>query len=1426
MSVKRIFKILENNIIIRNIFKIYMKKIIHLIIYKYYFTYMIVFKLLYKKNKFINLFLFIILLSSIFINSNCDNEITITIRGTGMQKILGNTFYTGIPENWPNEILFNGVETIENIENYIFISEEANDINNIILKWDHQLVYCGCMFNEIPNITFVDFSSFDSSRLGDVQYMFTDCKSLTSIIFENFQTSLAWDTSGMFAYCRSLVSLDLSNFNTSIMYSMKNMFTGCAKLIFLKIDSFDTSKVTNMREMFYGCESLTSLDIRNFNTSLVDDMEHMFDYCLLLSSLNLSNFDTSSVTNMNYMFKNCKNLNFLNVDNFNVEKVEGMTQMFFYCEKLSSINLSQFKTSSVVSMLGLFEGCLELGSLDLSNFVTSKVINMEAMFADCHNLKFLNLSRFTTSSVNSTKNMFCRCLNLEYLNIDNFNTTSVIDMEGMFLRCENLKYLDLSSFITSSVLNMKNMFKYCTSLESLNLKNFNVSSVLTMEGMFASCESLISLNLSCFGESSVINLESMFNHCASLVSLDLSNFVTKSAEIMNFTFFNCNSLEFIDLSNFNTTSAKNMEMMLCSCKSLKKLNINHFDLSKVKNDTMLFDKDNDIKFCIENKNEIYEFKGFLNPDNGYSCNDECFMESKFKKIYETKECLKECYNNSIYKYEYNNYCYKSCPKKTNINKTKSLFLCENLYCEKYNKYYNYEQNECIDFIPDMFYLNNTVERTIDKCDISCKNCTLESQKNNLCITCNTDSHYYPYLYDNLISDNFIKCQYIESKKCNPIEFFEGKCNINNTEDLDEIINTIKEGIKGGSLNYLIKEYIEDNNEELIMKVNDITFQISSSDIQNNKIQDSISIIKLGKSCENKLRENNNIDINDTFLIFKIDVKNEDFLIPLIEYEIFDYKSKKSLDLSICNSTRIDILTPVTHVEKDLFKHNISSEYYSDICYPYTTEKGTDISLKDRKNEFINNNISLCESNCDLNGYNSETKMSVCQCEIKLKIPLMNEINFDKKKLINKFKDINNIMNIQIIKCYKLLFSKDGVEKNIGNYILLSMYAINILLIIVFIIKGFKVLDNIINKITLYKLAKDNKKEKNLNINIKSRKSLNVQTDREKNNKINIKQNKDFNDVKHKNNKNIRKSKIYSKKIKINKNPIKKKRENNVNFINENLKEDSKLAIVKKNKKIISKDKLSYINYRITNSNIDDKKNIKENKIENNIMKYNDNELNGLLYEEAIKVDKRNYWQYYLSLIRQKQKLIFTFYTSNDYNSRYIKICLFFLGFSFNYIANALFFSDSTMHKIYEDSYTFIYQIVPILYSTIISGVINFIINFLSMTEKNIIALKNAKKDIKNVEMKTKKNIKIKIISFIALNVALMALFWYYISCFCAVYKNTQTILIKDTLSSFFLSLLYPIIINLIPGIFRIYSLSSKKKDKRFLYQISKILQLI
>ena len=153
-----------------------------------------------------------------------------------------------------------------------------------------------------------------------------------------------------------------------------------------------------------------------------------------------------------------------------------------------------------------------------------------------------------------------------------------------------------------------------------------------------------------------------------------------------------------------------------------------------------------------------------------------------------------------------------------------------------------------------------------------------------------------------------------------------------------------------------------------------------------------------------------------------------------------------------------------------------------------------------------------------------------------------------------------------------------------------------------------------------------------------------------------------------------------------------------------------------------------------------------------------------------------------------------------------------------------------MHNIYEEkgSYNFIYQIPIILYSTIISAIINYLIKLLSLSEKNIIKIKNneEKENIIGVFLKTEKNLIIKFTFFYIFNYLFLIFFWFYISSFCAVYQNTQIYLLKDTVIGFSLSLLYPFGICLIPGLLRIPSLTAYKKDKECVYIISKILQLI
>ena len=220
-------------------------------------------------------------------------------------------------------------------------------------------------------------------------------------------------------------------------------------------------------------------------------------------------------------------------------------------------------------------------------------------------------------------------------------------------------------------------------------------------------------------------------------------------------------------------------------------------------------------------------------------------------------------------------------------------------------------------------------------------------------------------------------------------------------------------------------------------------------------------------------------------------------------------------------------------------------------------------------------------------------------------------------------------------------------------------------------------------------------------------------------------------------------------------------------------------------------------------------------------------MNDLNYKKALEMDNRTFCQSYISLIKTKQPIYYSFCLENDYNSRIIKINLFLFSFPLDYAINALFFNDSTMHKIYEDrgDYNFIYQLPQIIYSFLISLFITQLLNYFNLSEEKIAKIRENKKteiDIK-INYLFKKSI-CKLVTFFVLIIFFLLLFWYYLSSFCAVYKNTQRCLIIDTITSFALSLfIYPFIFAFIPCIMRYYSLRAKNKNRECLYKTSNII---
>ena len=578
----------------------------------------------------------------------------------------------------------------------------------------------------------------------------------------------------------------------------------------------------------------------------------------------------------------------------------------------------------------------------------------------------------------------------------------------------------------------------------------------------------------------------------------------------------------------------------------------------------------------------------------------------------------------------------------------------------------------------------------------------------------------------------------------------------------------------------------------------------------------MTIIDLG-DCEKLLTTF--YSYNDTLYIKKLDIPQDGLKTTKIEYDVYRKLSSGNLEklsVSVCEDSKISLFIPI-EINEDLDKLNKSSDYFNDICYTSTTETGTDISLKDRKKDFIDNNKTICQEDCDFAEYNYTTSKAKCSCKVKESSSTFNEMTINKTKLYESLIDYKNVMNIGILGCFNNFFNKKGIIKNIGCYIIIIIIIFHIINIFIFFIKQLNQLEKQIKIITTRR--KDLNSTKDINKIENNRK---VKLNRIKENKGNKKNNNKIKNNLHpfkfkkkekskdKQNRNIKSLMIErnneNKNTRFNNNIIKANRKNKIkkrNNINELLTLNNNNKRSNKNSKVFNQTKSA--------------------KVKNNI-KYIDEEINTLPYELAIKNDKRKYCECYISLLKTKHNFIFSFFNINDYNSQIIKIDLFFVGFTTYCTVNTLFFDDDTMHNIYENKGTFDieYQITKIIYSSLISMVLNTPIKLLGISNNSVIEFKQDK-DEKNVNKRAKYLIKILIIKFITyfiLSLILLILFWYYVSMFGAIYRNTQISLLKDTLINFALSLFYPFGIYLLPGLFRISALSSPKKNKKCLYNFS------
>ena len=779
---------------------------------------------------------------------------------------------------------------------------------------------------------------------------------------------------------------------------------------------------------------------------------------------------------------------------------------------------------------------------------------------------------------------------------------------------------------------------------------------------------------------------------------------------------------------------------------------------------------------------IYYELNFLTHLNCYnSCDYNFYYDENNKKYYctpdnncvnyydkiisEKNQCVHDCKQYPDFPFEFHKKCYNKCPENISEVSKEREYYCE-IICPKDLPYELIDSQTCV------------------------KICSLSQINKKLC-----KKNYISY----------------------------------NKNEEDEAQEKLVENIREEIINDLDTSGI-DKGEDIIIQEKDIIITITKNDNQKNEMNSKTNNtnINLG-DCEEKLKNHYNIPDNDSLYILKMDIKQEGYKIPKIQYEVYyplNHDSKLCLlDLRFCEDVNIDIHLPLS-LDGSLDLYDPNSQFYNDICNTYTSENGTDLTLTDRKKNYINNNLAVCEDNCYLVQYNDTIGKAKCSC--KTKTDFNNKISeniLNKEDLLKNFVDFSNIFNLKILKCTKLIFTVKSFGKNYANIILISIILVYFICLLLFIFKGYKndiiFYIDIISYFILFPVKilniiqnKEKEKEKKLNL-----KKLSID------NNINIY--------------NINKLKNDSPEISINskkdllkrgivKPTIKKKIKIKIKFKRKKQNQRQKINIIPNKMKLEENSDDNLINYGYNFDQINKLSEEEIYELYKLVYTKTDNELNELSYKDALKYDKRTFCAYYFSLVKSNHLICFSFLPKFDFNSRIIKIYLFFFNFANLFFVNALFFTDETMGKISMDGGYFnnIYNLPQIIYSTIISSAIIEVIKIFALTEISFAIFRNQanKEKIIISSEKLKRIFKIKFIIFFVLDFILLGCFWIYLSCFSAVYHNTQIHLIKDTIISFGTSLISPFVLYLLPGLFR--TLSLKNEKRRILYEICRILQFL
>ena len=408
---------------------------------------------------------------------------------------------------------------------------------------------------------------------------------------------------------------------------------------------------------------------------------------------------------------------------------------------------------------------------------------------------------------------------------------------------------------------------------------------------------------------------------------------------------------------------------------------------------------------LSNFSSIQSSSSSFSSHSSYSTSESSYSSSSYSDLSCSEHCL-TC--DGIY---YNE-CTSCEPPYTLTSKKTCVYLGE--ICGNYlTLWYFYYDNDTIKCLSGYSCQNKTSKYIVE---------TLE---------CLPDCENYSFL------DKY-KCIGCENE--NFVQIFDTCID---KDDSNEISNTISK---------YIKNFIDNT-----ISIGNSTYQIGYYQVTE---KNNLTSIDLGEWA-NELKTYYH---TDSLIVLIVDTIDNTSITNNVKYNVFS-SDGKLLDLSICDSNDITIITPITntsYINYDLAKilkdngidlYDINDDFYQDFCNNQNISD-QDLTLEDRIND-IYVKVNFCGT-CEYSGINYTIQKIICKCStdnesnINNDIESSNSFNDDKSSFLDK---INDNINYKIIKCYKYFLAFKYFKKNLGFYLAFILSLLCFIFMMFFFIDG-------------------------------------------------------------------------------------------------------------------------------------------------------------------------------------------------------------------------------------------------------------------------------------------------------------------------------------------------------------------------------------